>query len=321
MSESDKSLDGGYLTAQVHTFLDNLPTNEFHYSQSQNRNRKYLSPHLTIAMLHRDYQQNQNFSFSYPRKDICTTCAKLAADINSATFKKDDSDVKKLNFQKELHLKKAQKFFDALRLKKENSDETELVICFDFEKNLPLLVTNIKDEYYLKQLWLHNFGINNIVTNQATMLLFTENFATKDSLCAASIVKEIEIIYPIPGHSMMPIDRCFALIEKKQAEARKIFSEHTLFTPGKAIAEEIPVLKIRDFKNPAFLAYQNVDQTYSTPYKKFIKIKDKKLENKKCLVTHIEQQSDQEFHKISSGQSAEKPKGEDALESDAEEYE
>ncbi|KAF2891994.1 hypothetical protein ILUMI_14179 [Ignelater luminosus] len=43
--------------AQVHTFLDNLPTYESHYSRSQNRYRKYLSSHLTIAMLHRDYQQ------------------------------------------------------------------------------------------------------------------------------------------------------------------------------------------------------------------------------------------------------------------------
>ncbi|KAF2887565.1 hypothetical protein ILUMI_18608 [Ignelater luminosus] len=59
--------------------------------------------------------------------------------------------------------------------------------------------------------------------------------------------------------------------------------------------------------------------TYSTPYKKFIKIKDKKLENIKFLVT--QQQSDQEFYKILSDQSAEKPKGENALESDAKEYE
>ncbi|KAF2880509.1 hypothetical protein ILUMI_25662 [Ignelater luminosus] len=113
-------------------------------------------------------------------------------------------------------------------------------------------------------------------------------FSYLNPLCTASIVKEMEIIYPIPGHSMMPIDWCFALIEKKQAEARKskhsrifckmnrfrknkkpfdiVFLEHTLFTPGKAIAEEIPVLRVRDFKkcmeqklNPTFLAYQNVD--------------------------------------------------------------
>lgn len=63
--------------------------------------------------------------------------------------------------------------------KKENFSENELVLCLDFQKNLPLPVTNIGDEYYKRQLWLHNFGINNVVTNQATMFLFTENFATK----------------------------------------------------------------------------------------------------------------------------------------------
>ncbi|KAF2905676.1 hypothetical protein ILUMI_00497 [Ignelater luminosus] len=55
-------------------------------------------------------------------------------------------------------------------------------------------------------------------------------------------------------------------------------------------------------------------------YKKLIKIKDKKLENIKFLVTHIKQ-TDQEFYKILSDHSTEKSKGDDALESDAEEYE
>ncbi|KAF2887099.1 hypothetical protein ILUMI_19074 [Ignelater luminosus] len=123
------------------------------------------------------------------------------------------------------------------------------------------------------------------------------------SFCAASIVKEIETIYPIPGHSMMPIDRCFALTEKNRLQHEKVntpkyyvkliasarikkpfdivFLEHTLFTPGKDIAEEIPVLRVLDFKKM------------------------------KSSIPGISK----------SRSSAEKPKGDDGLESDAEDYE
>ncbi|KAF2890227.1 hypothetical protein ILUMI_15946 [Ignelater luminosus] len=219
------------------------------------------------------------------------------------------------------------------------------------------------------------------------MFLFTEKFATKgpNELCAASIVTEIEIIYPIPKQSMVPIDRCFPLIEKNRLQHEKVntpeyyvkliafariiklfdtvFLKHPLFTPGKAIAGEIPVLRVRDFKkmyrtkikfsipgiskcrsvifsatskpkiresmggmHNEFSLYKIGNQRLTgellpdLPNKRFIKIKDKKLENINFLVTHVEQESDQEFYKILSDPSAEKFKGDNVLESDAEEY-
>lgn len=125
-----------------------------------------------------------------------------------------------------------------------------MILCFDFEKNLPLPVTNAQDEYYCSQLWFHVFGIHNLKTHKATMYLYTENYALKgpnevlsclwdyidvnktpaqvklrlfcdntfsqnknrflftflDQLCKKHTFCRIEIMYPIPGHSMMPID-------------------------------------------------------------------------------------------------------------------
>lgn len=315
----------------VHSFLKNLPVIESHYSRSQNKYKKYLSSDLTVASLHKGYctkypeypmkyryfhkifVNDFNYSFAHPKKDICTTCTKFMADLHSATFGKDENKIRLLKIQKELHLRKAQTFFDKLKERRENSNPDELVICFDFQKNLPLPVTNITDEYYKRQLWLHNFGINNIVSNQASMFLYTENFANKgpnevitsvdyyikkyrksetkliifcdncfsqnknrylftylDSLCAANTFQSVAVFYPIPGHSMMPIDRCYALVEKKKLKREKIdnpdyyidliqsarpkkpfeiiFLQHSLLTKNSQIEGEFPVVKILDYK-------------------------------------------------------------------------
>lgn len=317
---------------KVHEFLKNLPAIESHYSRTQNKSKKYLPSDSSVATLHKNYSQqfpenpvsysifykifneDFNYSFSHPKKDICTTCTKFLADINSAKVNNNESLLKQLTLQKELHLRKAQNFFDNMKDKKDNPKQDELVICFDFQKNLPLPVTNIGDEYYLRQLWLHNFGINDIVTNQASMFLFTENFCSKgpnevitcldyyirkykkqehrklsifcdncfsqnknrflftylDAICASGMFQEVTIFYPIPGHSMMPIDRCFALIEKKRLKTEKINHpvyyinliktsrtknpfeivclQHSLQKVGTCQDDMLPVLKVRDFK-------------------------------------------------------------------------
>ncbi|KAK4883818.1 hypothetical protein RN001_000089 [Aquatica leii] len=50
------------------------------------------------------------------------------------------------------------------------------------------------------------------------MYMYAEHFARKgpNELCANNIFETIEIWYPVPGHSMMPVDRDFAVIEKQR---------------------------------------------------------------------------------------------------------
>ncbi|KAF2887649.1 hypothetical protein ILUMI_18524 [Ignelater luminosus] len=166
-----------YIT-QVYNFLDNLPTNEFHYSRSQNR-----------KVFHKRSKRG--------------------------------------NYGTGLLAKKKYK----------TPEPTELTIFCD----------------------------NCFLQNKNRFL-----FTYLDLLCAALIVKEIEITYPVPGHSMIPVDRCFALIGKNRLKHEKVntpeyyvnliasarikklfdivFLEHTLFTSGKVIAKEIPALRGRDFK-------------------------------------------------------------------------
>lgn len=106
-----------------------MPAIESHYSRTQNRCKKYLRSDLTVSQLHKDYSknfpenpvkykmfskmfnENFNYSFAHPRKDICATCTKFLADLNSAKLKNSEADIISLTRSKELHLRKAQVFF------------------------------------------------------------------------------------------------------------------------------------------------------------------------------------------------------------------
>ncbi|KAF2902329.1 hypothetical protein ILUMI_03858 [Ignelater luminosus] len=302
------------------------------------------------------FTEDYNFSFTHPRNDISTYCAKNNADLNSAKLKKDDALIKELTTSKELHLRPAHVFFDLLKSKKENPVNNELVICFDFEKNLPLPVTNISDEYYKRQLWLHNLGINDVLSNQATMFLFTKNFAhkrPKKVLAALEYYIKIVNYYPIPGHSMMPIGRCFAAIEKKRLKEEKIdtpdsyikmiidsrsknpfeivFLQHTVLTKFSDISKKYKVLKVKDSKKaysskikaiPGISNCRRILYCFSLykaghsriisnvlsleeAYKRFIKLKQEKLENIKFFLGHTEVKENREFYKLLDEESSE----------------
>ncbi|CAG5015489.1 unnamed protein product [Parnassius apollo] len=183
---------------------------------------------------------------------------------------KDKDKVASLKLERELHLRKAEVFLkkcSSSEKEDKNVNKNKLSICFDIQKNLPLPVTNVTDEYYLRQLWLHNFGIHNLKENSATTYLFTENYAHKGpnevitalddyflhhkipdqthleifcyncfsqnknrfiftyfyQLCAKGLFETISVNYPIRGHSMMPIDRDFALIKRQKLKHKKIY--------------------------------------------------------------------------------------------------
>lgn len=315
---------------KVKKFIEELPARESHYSRSQNRLKKYLDSHLSVAELHRRFTtqngklityemfrkiftEEYNISFGFPRKDICRVCTNMMVMSQKARLDKDENKEKSLKVSKELHLRKAEVFQKAVKSVGKEINPNVLAICFDYQKNLPVPVTNIQDEYYLRQLWVHNFGIKNLSTSETTMYMYAEHFAQKgpneviscledfilqnktetqkilklycdncfsqnknrflfaflDQLCLKTVFEKIEVLYPIPGHSMMPIDRDFGLIEKRKLKVdtvdnpefyvnlikecnRKhpfkcVFVQHSLRSDGGLMTDD-RVVKIKDFK-------------------------------------------------------------------------
>jgi len=60
-------------------------------------------------------------------------------------------------------MSKADVFYSRVTECRENIDDTALIISMDYQKNLPLPVTDVQQEYYKRQLWLHAFDIHNVV--------------------------------------------------------------------------------------------------------------------------------------------------------------
>ena len=189
--------------ARIRNHISQFPARESHYSRTNNKTRKYLDASLNIAKLYKMflkdnpdlkdvvryslYREIFNFEFSisfgFPRSDICDTCELFSVKIKAAERAENETEAQKLKDEHALHLRKADVFYTHLaevtEAARADADGSTGVIAMDFQKNLPLPKTGISQEYYKRQLWLHNFCIHDSVTETAKMYLYAEHYAGK----------------------------------------------------------------------------------------------------------------------------------------------
>jgi len=103
-----------------------------------------------------------------------------------------------LRLQQQDHWMDAEVFIEKMSKQQMNlTDDTHMYLCFDFQKNLPFPVTNVNKEFFLRQLWLFNFGIRIMKTGQTYFFSYCEHFAKKGSAEVISFIKYyIENIVP-----------------------------------------------------------------------------------------------------------------------------
>ena len=275
-----------YLKDQIREHIGSYPSQESHYSRSSNRKRKYLSEGLSIARMYRQYlekyepnvsngEQHQvkeylyrkifneefNIGFGYPRSDTCEKCDLLKVSISAA-----QSENEREHFQADLaeHQEKASQGYLSLHTDSvlAKDDPEALVIAFDLEQNLPVPTLTHTSMFYLRQLWVYNFGIHLCSDESAFMCVWDESIAGRGSSEIASCLLEylsqnnpsvkkltcysdscfgqnkncqmicfwewliwhrrftrIDHKFLVRGHTYLPCDRDFALIEKKKSSA------------------------------------------------------------------------------------------------------
>lgn len=186
---------------RIREHIRQFPARESHYSRAKNTHKKYLDSTLSVAEMHRIFIRENpdlaeackywlyqnifnyefNIAFGFPRSDICDTCEKQHAQIKAAELAGDKNLVNKLKVENEVHVRKADVFTVQINEDTECARQSGdmAVIAIDFEKNLPLPLTGIGQEYYKRQLWIHNFCIHDCVNDSATMYLYSEHFAGK----------------------------------------------------------------------------------------------------------------------------------------------
>ena len=235
----------------------------------------YLPEELSVSKMHKlflfeirinvsylvYYQVFKNeFSilFGIPRTNTCAKCDELTLKISAAV----DVDTKqRLINEKDLHLRKAEKFRQIKNhYKLEAKAGKCMAISFDFQQNLPLPHIKTSDVFYKSQLWYYVFGIHDLADNSASMYVYTEDVARKGANDVTSMIlhylnntdlthshlvifsdgcsgqnknhvmvyfqyilvhalklfKKVTHVFPIRGHSFLPNDQDFALIEKKK---------------------------------------------------------------------------------------------------------
>lgn len=286
---------------QLDDHIKSFPNHQSHYSRESNGNVTYLSPDLNKKIMHNLYLEkyepetykkiqdgetnvvpivsydffsryfslNYNMSFGHPRTDTCQLCDLLKNQIN---FETDEVKKSKLISEKELHVEKAELFYEDLKkyqaMSKVMENKCE-VLAFDYQQNMPLPHVPAGDVFYKRQLWVYNFCIfsgrtgksyfymyNEVVAKKGknevisfinhffnnyldrgvdTVYIFSDNCSAQNKnhclvqyLYTVAKKKEYGIStiihrYPEPGHSFLPCDRNFGLIEKQKRRQERVF--------------------------------------------------------------------------------------------------
>ena len=96
-----------------------------------------------------------------------------------------------INTERELHLRKAQVFYDKkknARISTKNS-ETSVALAMDYSKNLPLPIVSSNDVYYKRQLSVYLFNIHNLTDNDSCFFIYDETVAKKGSNDVCSMLQ------------------------------------------------------------------------------------------------------------------------------------
>ena len=135
-----------------------------HYSRKDNIRRRYLDSTFNTRKLYEKFQEVQhdagvvdvgisadkfyrilrrmNVSFGWPRTDKCETCIKFEVDNKNAERKGETAAANALAEELETHKVHGKDVFDQIRQYTGRTEDV-MALCFDYEKNLPLPVTNV----------------------------------------------------------------------------------------------------------------------------------------------------------------------------------
>ena len=191
--------------------IKGMPAFTSHYSRAKSPNRKYLSSDLNINQLyslyeewmlanHRDSEpvskdyyrrvfcKDFNLGFEPPKSDSCNDCDRMKQELKALHSVRDSDKIKKLNLDKELHLRRAKVPQQMMREYRANTDPRLAVISIDLQKTLatPRIFTSL--QYYKRKLWTYNFGIHDVKTGGASMYLWDESIAKRGSIEIASCI-------------------------------------------------------------------------------------------------------------------------------------
>ena len=179
----------------IMSHISSFKPRQSHYSIRRNpHKKKYLPETLSVKEMHNMFlelyqiqvayhtywhifTENFKISFGLPRSDTCTLCDTLKQQIESCNCNEDK--VKLMN-QKQIHISKAEAFYNLKRSYKERARRgIATVITFDYMQNLPVPHLRSNVIYYSRQLWHYCFGVHDLSNDEVTMFTYHEGIGNK----------------------------------------------------------------------------------------------------------------------------------------------
>lgn len=206
--------------ACIVSHIKKFPAENSHYSRNKNENKQFLSPLLNVTQMHKMYikeckekklddmylvkismyrhifETRFNLSFGHPKSDTCSVCD---AGGNTADHKDNYTfafESQKIDRQKPL------------------SNKNIVYITMDLQQTMPLPKLSTSKAFYLRQMWLYNFGIHCItyLGQKSYFFTWTEDVANRGSneiaSCLFRFCKMLKKEYPETNHLIVWSDSC-----------------------------------------------------------------------------------------------------------------
>lgn len=191
-------------TNAVYTHIRSFKGRQSHYSLHKSK-KIYLPEDLNVKKMFQMFKElyptksisyesyrsifvnKFNISFGYPRSDTCSHCDEYKAKKSDPS---QASNVSALDMNNQLHLKKAEAFYQRKRSERKRAQKHRHIeaIAMDYQKNLPLPNISTNDVYYKRQLSFYLFNIHVLASGEALFYTYTETAAKKGSDEVASIL-------------------------------------------------------------------------------------------------------------------------------------
>lgn len=252
-----------------------------HYGGRGAPGRKYLPSDLSVARMHKLFDQQHhdlvsysmyyavfrqhfNLGFGHPATDACSSCARFQLRVKDPSLTEEEKRSEAASFI--LHRRRARVFYDLLG----KVDHDAVTLCFDMMQNLILPKTPIGQAYYSGQLYMYVFGVvvyhgkgskqavddvhlytwmehenrkdsnmtasaldhcfrqqlSDAVHRAQSLRLFSDScFSQKKNMNLLSMLFNLmeaafprvnaEYVFPVMGHSFLPVNRVFGRIEQQ----------------------------------------------------------------------------------------------------------
>ena len=167
---------------------------------------RVVKPMLVERTYRNIFDTEFNLGFGQPRSDTCVECDALHMQLQSAS----EQEKEDIQSQLDKHHREAEAAYAQLNADKQTAKESwkgkvrefssEIESCsveatdmysFDLEQNLPCPNIQSSEVFYMRQMWLYNFGINDSVDETATMMVWAENQGKRGSCEVASCLQNV----------------------------------------------------------------------------------------------------------------------------------